>query len=37
SALVDKIANAQHHGLAVEDVLALCSQLAQGVREARVS
>jgi tryptophan synthase alpha chain len=36
SALVDKIANAQHHGQAVEDVLALCSALAQGVRSARV-
>lgn len=37
SALVDKIANAQHHGQAVEDVLALCAALAKGVRSARVN
>ncbi len=37
SALVDKIANAAHPGQAVEYVLALCSDLAKGVRNARVS
>ena len=35
SALVDKIAKAPTEGQAVEDVLALCEQLAQGVRSAR--
>ena len=35
SALVDKIAKAPNEGQAVEDVLALCTQLAQGVRSAR--
>ena len=37
SALVDKIAHAQHPEQAVEGVLTLCRALADGVRKARVS
>ncbi|MBD1600260.1 tryptophan synthase subunit alpha [Pseudomonas typographi] len=37
SALVDQIAKANHPGEAVEGVLGLCRQLAEGVRKARVS
>ncbi|MGV2837183.1 tryptophan synthase subunit alpha, partial [Pseudomonas shirazensis] len=35
SALVDKIANASNSEQAVNDVLSLCSALAEGVRSAR--
>ena len=35
SALVDKIANASSNEQAVNDVLSLCSALAEGVRSAR--
>ena len=37
SALVDKVARAQHHEQAIDDVLSLCGELAQGVRQARVN
>ncbi|WP_166364724.1 tryptophan synthase subunit alpha [Pseudomonas akapageensis] len=37
SALVDKIAHAQTHKQAVDDVLELCSALAQGVHKARLN
>ena len=37
SALVDKIATAASHEQAVDDVLSLCSALADGVRKARVN
>ncbi|MFF7707238.1 tryptophan synthase subunit alpha [Pseudomonas sp. NPDC007930] len=36
SALVDKIAKASHPGEAVEGVLGLCRELAEGIRKARV-
>ena len=35
SALIDQIANASSHEQAVDGVLSLCSQLAEGVRSAR--
>jgi tryptophan synthase alpha chain len=37
SALVDKIARAQHHEQAIDDVLTLCAELARGVSQARLS
>ena len=35
AALVDRIAKAETPGQAVEDVLGLCRELAEGVRAAR--
>ncbi|MBF3058898.1 tryptophan synthase subunit alpha, partial [Pseudomonas aeruginosa] len=35
SALIDRIAKARDNAQAVKDVLALCGELAEGVRNAR--